>query len=822
MAGTSIPDRCINNTRAGRRKVGVMDNSTAAAYNPLNDSDRPAIKVVSGQYQHAMEQPPLDPAIFAEHAILSDPIIDEIAERLRGRDIPDANTATVHRLYVAAYQSPTLSALIARLLEYLSDVPIDLVRRSYALASIAHAGIYRQSGEPYIDHPVAVATILLDLRLDSESIAAALLHDVVEDTGVGLDLIQSQFGDTVAHLVDGVTKLSGLEKKSKEDRQAGSYRKMFIASADDPRVILIKLADRLHNMRTLDATPPDKQRRIGRETLDIYAPLAHRLGMWQIKSDLEDLSFKALYPEQYHEIAQQLKLRKDARERVIQRVTKKLREALEREGIHAQVTGRPKHIYSIWRKMDRKGLPLERIYDQLAVRVIVQERDRDRAVGLCYRVLGIVHNVWTPVLSEFDDYIAVPKESSYQSLHTTVIIPGGSYCEIQIRSEQMHEVAEHGIAAHWRYKEGSRRSADQNYETKIKWLRELISWRHDMTDAQFIDSLKPELDEQVYVFTPKGKIIDLPVNSTPVDFAYRIHSEVGNHCVGAKVNGRIVGLDYHLQNGEIVEVMTAKSNRGPSRDWLNFVKTPSARSHIKRFFRRSERDENIAGGRDMLEKEMKRLGLQVGFEYLAEVGGLRSVEELFSQIGSGDISARTVAQKALAQQVEEQPILEPPPEPAPVQRPDQQVGGVQIMGLGSVHSRLARCCNPVVGEPIVGYVTRGRGVTVHRADCRTILHEQDKERLIDVSWGGQQPKGFSVPLRIESWDRVGLWRDVSNVIADAGVNIEHLSQGTSRYAGRAVLQINITVQSIQQLSSLLDRLNRITDVIDARRESQAH
>ncbi|HMQ29406.1 MAG TPA: bifunctional (p)ppGpp synthetase/guanosine-3',5'-bis(diphosphate) 3'-pyrophosphohydrolase [Chloroflexaceae bacterium] len=788
------------------------------------DARPSAMSVHAPQRRSALrEAPSADPAL-APHPILQQPFVETVAEHLRKKELPDATSALVCSMYLAAYTSPTVEALIGGLHHYLPDADGELVRRAYALALIAHAGQFRQSGEPYIDHPVAVATILLELRLDAESVAAALLHDVVEDTGVKLELITQFFGDQIGHLVDGVTKLSGLESKSKEEIQAGSYRKMFIATADDPRVILIKLADRLHNMRTLGGTPPAKQKRVARETLDIYAPLAHRLGMWQVKSELEDLAFKGMYPERYKELADGLLMRKEARERLIQRVIKKMKDALEKEGIRAQVTGRPKHIYSIWRKMERKGVPLEQIYDQLAIRVIIQESDPDKAKGICYRVLGLVHSTWTPVLSEFDDYIAVPKESSYQSLHTTVIIPGGHHCEVQIRTEDMHNVAEHGIAAHWRYKEGFGARGDQNYEAKIKWLRELISWRIELTDArEFVESLKPELEELVYVFTPKGKIIDLPEGSTPVDFAYHIHSEVGHKCIGAKVNGRMVPLDYHLQNGEIVDIMTSKSPRGPSRDWLNFVKTPSARNHIKRFFRRAERDENVAAGRDLLEKELKRYGLTISFDSLVEIAGARSVDDLFNQIGTGEITARSVAQKALAQQVEgqQQQQADTLPLDLPKLHPSSRAPsvGVQITGVGAIHNRLAKCCNPVVGEPVVGFVTRGRGVTVHRAECRTIVNERDRNRLIDVSWGGQQTKGYAVPVRIESWDRVGLWRDISNVIADAGINIEKVEQGQTKRAGRAVLHIVMTIQSITQLSSILDKLNRVNDVIEARRES---
>jgi GTP pyrophosphokinase len=799
-----------------------MDGTSVAAYYEPVPPEQPRAAPPSPEPRRLPVAAPVPPP--TDHPILKHPVIETLAETLRAKDQPDATADTIRQVYLSAYASPTVEALIGYLHQYAPTLEGDLLRRAYALASIAHAGQYRQSGEPYIDHPVAVATILLGLSLDAESVAAALLHDVVEDSGVGLDLIEAEFGESLAHLVDGVTKLSTLETKSKEELQAGSYRKLIIATADDPRVILIKLADRLHNMRTLGATSPAKQKRIARETLDIYAPLAHRLGMWQVKSELEDLAFKALYPERYEEIANQLTLRKEVRERVIQRMIKRLQEEIDKEGIRARVSGRPKHIYSIWRKMDRKGLPLDQIYDQLAVRVIIDDTglDEKEAKGLCYRVLGLVHTMWTPVLTEFDDYIAVPKESSYQSLHTTVILPGGNHCEVQIRSVSMHEVAEHGIAAHWRYKEGfGRPSSDQKYEEKIRWLRELIAWRIELSDRDFVESLRPELEEQVYVFTPKGKIIDLPDGSTPVDFAYHIHSEVGHKCVGAKVNGRIVPLDYHLKNGEIVDIMTTKTTRGPSRDWLNFVKTPSARNHIRRYFRRAEREENITAGRDLLEKELKRLGLTVSFESLADQAGARTTEDLFALIGAGEVTARTLAQKVLAQQVEAQ-HAEAPPEPLPMPTTVQpRTVGIQINGVGAIHNRLARCCNPVVGEPIVGYVTRGRGVTVHRADCRTIVNERDRARLVDVTWGSQAPRGYSVPLRIESWDRVGLWRDVSAVIADAGVNIERIEQGKSRRAGRAVLHVVCSIQSVSQLTNLLDKLNRISDVIEARRESEA-
>ncbi|NWG18831.1 MAG: bifunctional (p)ppGpp synthetase/guanosine-3',5'-bis(diphosphate) 3'-pyrophosphohydrolase [Chloroflexi bacterium] len=722
--------------------------------------------------------------------------------------------------------SPVADELVARLKLYQRNPAAvgrtengarseELVRNAYAVAREAHGKQTRDSGEPYIDHPVAVAHILLDLQLDAASVAAALLHDVIEDTIVTKEQVATLFGDEIANLVDGVTKLSALEARTREEAQVGTYRKMFIAMADDPRVVLVKLADRLHNIRTIGSISDERQKRMARETLEIYAPLAHRLGIWQIKWELEDRAFAILNPEKYQEISRQLALRRDARERLVHRVIQRLRQVLEKEGIKAEITGRPKHIYSIYRKMERKGVSLDQIYDQLAVRVIVN------SVADCYRVLGIVHAAWPPVPGEFDDYIAMPKESMYRSLHTTVLIPGGQPCEVQIRTVDMHEVAERGIAAHWRYKEGFSRT-DTSFESKLAWLRGLIEWRRDLTDAhEFVDSFKSDvLEEQVYVFTPKGKIIDLPVGATPVDFAYRIHSDIGHSCVGAKVNNRIVPLDYQLQNGEIVHIMTSKTPRGPSRDWLNFVKTSGARNHIRRYFKRLDRTENIAAGRDLLEKELKRLGLSVPFEEIVAITGLKTIDEVFAQIGSGDTTARQVAQKILthraptgADDLADIPQVTPPPE----RTTDPSI--ISVRGVDRVLTRLARCCNPVVGEPIVGFVTRGKGITVHRADCRTIINERDRARLVEVTWGAAAPRqGYPVPVRIEAWDRVGLWRDVSGTIADAGINIDAVEQVMTRRPGRAVLAAILRIQSIAQLTSILDKLNRLPDVIEARRE----
>jgi GTP pyrophosphokinase len=590
---------------------------------------------------------------------------------------------------------------------------------------------------------------------------------------------------------------------------------MFIAMADDPRVVLVKLADRLHNMRTIGSLSIERQRRIAHETLEIYAPLAERLGIWQIRWELEDRAFAVLEPEKYAEIAGQIASRSEACKRVSNRIRARLRQAIEKEGIKAEVTLRAKHVYSIYRKLERKNLNSELVYDQLALRVFVD------TVGACYQVLGIIHSIWPPIPGEFDDYIAMPKESMYQSLHTAVLIPGGRTCEFQIRTYEMHAVAEHGIAARWHYTDSDGRF-DASFEAKLAWLRGLIDWRRDLTDAhEFVESLKSDvLEAQVYVFTPKGKIIDLPVGSTPVDFAYHIHTQVGHSCAGAKVNNRMVPLDYQLQNGEVVQIMTAKNVRGPDRTWLNFVKTSGARTHIRRYFKRLQRDENEAAGRDLLQQELKRLGLSVPFEEIAQLCNAKTIEDLFAQIGSGDTTARAVAQKVLAQRtrIAEEDELSTLPQLAPTERPSSPQG-IQVRGMDGLLTRLARCCNPVPGEPIVGYVTRGKGVTIHRIDCRTVLNERDRARLVDVTWGTEHQQHASpVPVRIEAWDRVGLWRDISGAVADAGINITEVQQVPTRKPGRAVLMATLQVQSAAQLAGIIDKLNRLPDVIEARRE----
>ncbi len=711
------------------------------------------------------------------------------------------------------------TALLAAAASYLPAEELATLERACAFAAAAHAGQQRASGDPYVAHPLAVALTLAELHLDTAALVAAVLHDVPEDTGVSLADIEAEFGAEVARLVDGVTKLGkmrwlpedtdgdGVVRRGEEAAWAESLRKMFLAMAEDIRVVLIKLADRLHNMRTLQYLPPDKQRRIAQETMDIYAPLANRLGIWQIKWQLEDLAFRYLEPEKYREIARSLDLgRRAEREAYIERVIQLLRAELERNGIKAEISGRPKHIYSIYRKMQRRGADIAQIYDLLAVRVLVRE------VQECYHALGVVHSLWHPLPGQFDDYIASPKESLYQSLHTTVLGPDARPLEIQIRTYEMHHVAEYGVAAHWRYKEGGKR--DEKFDAKVAWLRQLMDWHKDVVGAQeFVDSLKTDLfQDQVYVFTPKGEIKELPAGATPLDFAYRIHTEVGHRCVGAKVNGRLVPLNSVLHNGDYVEIVTAKHTRGPSRDWLNpalgYLKTAHAREKVRQWFRKQQREESIARGRELVEKELQRLGVEhaVKLEELAQSFRYERVEDFLAAVGYADINPQQIATKLST-------TLAPAPTPPPTARPigDGVAQGLRVKGVGDLLTRLAHCCNPVPGDPVIGYVTRGRGVTVHRKDCASILHEDEPERLVEVDWGRVQPQMFRVAIRIDAWDREGLLRDISAVVADENINIAALNVSTHK-DGTATAHAALDVDSLARLSRVMTRLEAVRDV----------
>jgi GTP diphosphokinase / guanosine-3',5'-bis(diphosphate) 3'-diphosphatase len=663
-------------------------------------------------------------------------------------------------------------------------------------------------------HPLEVAAILVDLRMDAASVVAGVLHDVLEDTPVSYDQLSEEFGDTVARLVDGVTKLRRVKRKSivdyvdLDEEQAESLRKMFLAMVDDVRVVIIKLADRLHNMRTLQYLPPDRQLRTARETLDVFAPLANRLGIWQLKWQLEDLAFRYLDPAKYREIADYLAERRVERAAYLDRVIAVLRQRLETEGIQASIAGRPKHIYSIYTKMQAKDRDFDQIYDLRGARIIVKE------VRECYHVLGIVHSLWRPIPGEFDDYIAMPKDNLYQSLHTAVVCLDGKPLEIQIRTEEMHQIAEYGIAAHWRYKEGARR--DQSLDDKVAWLRQATDWREDVEDArQFVDSMKSDVfAERVYVFTPKGEIVDLPKGSTPVDFAYEIHSEVGHHCRGARVDGRLISLDYQLRTGEQVEILTAKQG-GPSRDWLNphlnYVATQRARQKIRQWFRRQQREQNITAGRETLERELRRLGLdQESYAEIAALFKFSKVDDFLAAVGYGDISAAQIANKIddAATKSDHLKLKAIPETP---------VSDITVDGVGDLLMRLATCCKPVPGDPIVGYITRGKGITVHRADCPNVVNLTDTERLIAVSWG-QVQQAYPVVIHMEAFDRSGLLRDIAAAVADLGINMSSVNVLTNG-DHTATIVATMGIKSLSQLSMLMNKLQGIRDVLDVRREA---
>lgn len=724
----------------------------------------------------------------------------------------------------------TIDNLLAKLAAYMPDTDLTVVRRAYEFAEKAHSSQMRKSGDPYVTHPLATAIILADLHLDLAAIVAALLHDVPEDTTTTIQEVAEAFGDEVASLVDGVTKLSRINWNVIEDSRKASakpsedeisvwaenLRKMFLAMAEDVRVVLIKLADRLHNMSTLIYLSPNRRRQIAQETMEIYAPLASRLGIWQLKWQLEDLAFRHLEPSKYKEIAAMLAGRRASRERYIAGVMAILKEELERAGIKAEISGRPKHIYSIYRKMQQRGVDFSQIYDLQAVRVLVNE------IPDCYSALGVVHSLWHPIPGQFDDYIAMPKESLYQSLHTTVVGPGGRPLEVQIRTHEMHRLAEFGVAAHWRYKEGGKR--DVKFEQKVAWLRQLMDWQKEVAGGarEFIESLKTDVfQDQVYVFTPKGEIKELPTGATPVDFAYRIHTDIGHRCIGAKVNGRLVALDTKLKTGDIVEILTTKGPKGPSRDWLNpnlnYVKTAHARDKIRQWFKRQLREENIARGRDMLEKELSRYNLtQEKLEEIAQQFNCDKLDDFLAAIGYGEINPHHVVLKLTAPSPEAESVRELPPVEA-ISQP-ATASGITVMGVGDLLTRLARCCSPVPGDEIVGYITRGRGITIHRRDCPNIRAEDEKERLVSVEWGRNQSGVYPVAIRIEAWDRDGLLRDIASVVAEERINMTAVSATT--YPDKtATIRATLEVGTIDRLSRILSKLEGIRDVLTVARDT---
>jgi RelA/SpoT family (p)ppGpp synthetase len=673
-------------------------------------------------------------------------------------------------------------------------------------------------------HSVEVARILAELGLDYHAVAAGFLHDVVEDTDWTIADVSQRFDEEVAKLVDGVTKLAYIDTMSKmgsrdmEAQEAESLRKMFLAMADDVRVVLIKLADRLHNMRTLGSLSQERRERIARETLEIYAPLANRLGIWQMKWELEDLGLRHYDPQTYHHIAELIAEKRDEREIYIRKVISELQARLRLEGIAAEVEGRPKHIYSIYRKMLRKEVEFDQIYDVRGIRIIVD------TVQDCYAALGIVHSLWTPIPGQFDDFIATPKDNMYQSLHTAVVGPGGRTIEAQIRTREMHRRAELGIAAHWRYKEQAKR--DMAFEGKVAWLRSLMDWRTDVEDArEFIDTVKTDvLEDRVYVFTPKGKILDLPAGSTPVDFAYYIHTEVGHRCRGARVNGRLVPLTYKLQNGDQVEIVTAKRG-GPSRDWLNphlgYIGSARSRQKIRRWFRDQNREENIAFGREQLRRELKRLNLADDIKYqdIAVLFDYSNLDDFFAAIGFGDLNSQRVAARVL-QVLRSKEVFTEEVEEAVAVTPE----GIRVKGVGDLYTQLAQCCKPSPDDPspIVGYVTRGRGVTIHKWDCPNILIRTNKdevERLIEVDWGTTQKPIYPVVIKVRAWDRDGLLRDIATVVASEGVNMRKVNSVSAQKTNLATLTATLEITTFGQLISILDKIERLPNVIEVTRQA---
>ncbi|MSQ12551.1 MAG: bifunctional (p)ppGpp synthetase/guanosine-3',5'-bis(diphosphate) 3'-pyrophosphohydrolase [Dehalococcoidia bacterium] len=717
----------------------------------------------------------------------------------------------------------TVNDLLAKAAAYLPPDKQGLVREAYDFARAAHDGQARLSGEPYITHPLATALVLADLSLDASTLAAALLHDVIEDCGVPREVLAARFGEEVAALVDGVTKLSLVELRAGAEHarlgadrdgkraaeqlhaQAESLRKMLLAMAQDIRVVLIKLADRLHNMRTLDAHPPERRVAIAQETLDIYAPLATRLGIWDLKWQLEDLAFRHIQPDEYHRIVRLLATKRDEREAYLKHVSGTLESALKQEGVKALVSGRPKHIYSVFRKAQKyaaDGKDFDEIYDLYALRVIVDTQ------ADCYHALGAIHTLWRPMPGQFDDYIANPKQNLYQSLHTTVMCEGATPLEAQVRTAEMHQFAEYGVAAHWRYKGVKGGSA--KFEERMTWLRQLLEWQRDVSGAEeFMESVKTDLfPDQVFVYTPKGEIKELPVGATPLDFAYLVHTDLGHRCIGAKANGRIVPLDYQLQNGDTVGIMTSKLARGPSLDWLNpdlgYLKTNSGLHKVRQWFRRQERPANIERGRELLQRELRRLALHHTEAEVARILKYDAPEDLFDDIGNGNLGIGKVASRLTV--LEEPELPGPPTKPVAAPTPS----GVQVMGVGDLLTRIARCCSPLPGDQIVGYITRGAGVTIHKKDCLNIAHEDEPERIMPVTWGASKQL-YPVSVRVTAWDRVGLLRDITNVVAGEGVNITSSTVETSPDR-TALITLAVETNGIGQLRKLFTKLETIKGV----------
>lgn len=724
-------------------------------------------------------------------------------------------------------KNKTIEEITAAAKTYLGEDEVAFIYHAYDFAKEAHKNQYRKSGEPYIIHPVQVASILVELEMDHETIAGGFLHDVVEDTDVELEEIEEAFNEEVAMLVDGVTKLGKIKYKSKEALQAENHRKMFVAMANDIRVILIKLADRLHNMRTLKHLPVEKQRRISNETLEIFAPLAHRLGMSQIKWELEDTALRYLNPQEYYRIVQLMKQKRVQRESYIEEVMNAIKDELEHVSIEADISGRPKHIYSTFRKMKTQNIDFNEIYDLLAVRVIVN------SIKDCYAVLGIIHTYWKPMPGRFKDYIAMPKANLYQSLHTTVIGPKGDPLEVQIRTKEMHSIAEYGIAAHWAYKEGKNiKPNEKSFLEKLTWFREILEWQNETHDAEeFVESLKMDLfSDMVYVFTPKGDVIELPSGSIPLDFAYRIHTEIGNKTVGARINGKMEPLDYELQNGDIVEIVTSRHSYGPSQDWLKITKSSQAKSKIKQFFKRQRKEENIDKGKAEVEQGIKDLGFplkevltQENIKRVCEKFNFVNEDDLYAAVGYQGISGALIVTRLTDKIRKEQEQEQEQKLEEKIEKVQQNVhekatssktdSGVIVEGIDNILVRLSRCCNPVPDDDIVGYITKGRGVSVHRKDCPNVQMNDAEDRFLQVKWKNAKysDKEYYLDLEISGYDRHGLLNEVLQVVNETNTQISSVSGRADRNK-IAHIHITVLIKNTDHLHHVVDRIKHVKDI----------
>jgi guanosine-3',5'-bis(diphosphate) 3'-pyrophosphohydrolase len=722
-----------------------------------------------------------------------------------------------------------IEQLLKKAATYMKDIDLQRIREAYDFADEAHHGQLRKSGEPYILHPLAVAEILLDMQMDITSVIASLLHDVVEDTTVSLDVVREKFGAPCAMIVDGLTKLEKIRFKSKEEQQNENYRKMFVAMAQDIRVILIKLADRLHNMRTLKFQSEENQRRIADETLEIFCPIAHRLGMSAIKWEMEDIALRYLNSQQYYRIVNLMQKKRREREDFIRDVIRTIREKVLETGIEADISGRPKHIYSIYNKMTTKKKEFNEIYDLLAIRVIVDN------IKDCYATLGIIHTLWKPMPGRFKDYVAMPKANMYQSLHTTVIGPNGEPLEIQIRTWEMHRTSEYGVAAHWAYKEGSIVPTG-SFEEKMTWIREVIELQEDTRDAsEFMESLKMDFfSDLVFVFTPKGEVIELPSGSVPLDFAYRIHTEIGNRTIGAKVNSKIVPLDHKLKTGDIVEILTSKHSYGPSQDWVKIVQSSHAKSKIRQWFKKDKREEYVEKGREALERELKRLALEPSVfmtdDRMLEVANkfsFNDTEDMLSAIGFNGITAAQICTRLTEKQRkenEEANMLQLTEEVKEVKAKTQKktpTHGVKVKGIDNLLVRFARCCNPVPGDDIIGYITKGRGVSVHRKDCSNFKWSEDEDtaRIIEVEWEKTVEANYSVEIEVTGHDRRGLLNEVMQAISESKTNIAAVS-GRSDRNKMAIMHVTILIRNTDHLQSVIDKIKRIKDIYSVERIMQ--